>query len=153
MATVIFADGSKHLAHNLDDLSFRWQERKIAQAEEVLDVTYKGIVIRDCSNPSSVEQAREWKNQLNVQQMALQQYQHILEQRGFPSKSAFKRAVAPLRAGITEIIAQHSNLKHYIRENDPDYARNQSLAERVEELERVVRLLLEELEALKAVNR
>lgn len=42
-AMIVFADGSKRMAHNLDDLNFRWYERKTGQVEELEGASRQGI--------------------------------------------------------------------------------------------------------------
>jgi hypothetical protein len=59
-AKVIFSDGSKAMAHNLDDLRERWLARR-QKEEYVWQVTLDPPLIHDWENPASIEQAKQWK--------------------------------------------------------------------------------------------
>lgn len=78
-AIIIFADGSKQMAHNMDDQKFRWYERKRAEFEEIKKLAKTGIIIRACNHPSSINQANEWRTELKLQHSELSQQIAILK--------------------------------------------------------------------------
>lgn len=61
-ARVMFSDGSKAMAHNLDDLRERWLARR-QKEEYVWKVNLEPPLIYEWNNPASIEQARQWKLQ------------------------------------------------------------------------------------------
>lgn len=115
-ATVVFANGSKQIAHNLDDTMFRWHLRKLEQTNEVLEYyQQQPIAIRDCSSPSSPEQALTWRTEVQNQLTAIQQHIHIVKtDNRLGGRVQFEKAVRHLKIALFEIQAQLRNLKQYI---------------------------------------
>ena len=61
-ATIVFADGSKKMAHNLDDHNFRWYERKRGTAKEFASDFRAGIAIPHVQDVTTWEDWRELKS-------------------------------------------------------------------------------------------
>lgn len=141
-ATIIFADGSKQMAHNLDDGRFRWYERKVYHLEDVKQSHAKGIPIRDCSSPPSLETAIEWRKELLAIKTSINEAKYImrLELRA-PTKDGLYLMIA---LGETE--KQLQSLSDYIK------IQRVSLANRVDDIEgqRYKRRLQHENNALKS---
>lgn len=97
-AIVVFSDGSKRLAHNLDDSAFRWMERKAAQADEVRHEFGSGIVLPDVSNPETYDQAIAFKAQLVAAKTALEQRRLLLD-----GQYAYADEFRHVRLGIHEV--------------------------------------------------
>lgn len=111
---IVFADGSKQMAHNTDDLMLRWAERVAVDSETIARQHRNGIYIRDCSDCRSLEQAREWQKQLRLQIGALEHQCKVLKAENFPSD--YERLSFPLRSAMTEIRTQLVILRSYIRD-------------------------------------
>ena len=71
-AIIIFADGSKQMAHNLDDNHFRWYESKLASYEEVVSAFSEGITIRDSFEPRGLVEAQNIRTELIAQKTSLE---------------------------------------------------------------------------------
>lgn len=82
-AIIIFADGSKQMAHNLDDSKERWYERKVAQAEEVYEEVrnLSQIAIIDASDPKDYDQATSWQSQLISMKVAITNRRSLLKEK------------------------------------------------------------------------
>lgn len=109
-AIVVFSDGSKQMAHNLDDGRFRWHERKVYEAEQILFVHMNGIYIRDCSNPKTVQQAKEWRALMHLQLGVVRSQIEILKAH-YVSHRTFMDNSQHLRIAEFELCAQISALK------------------------------------------
>lgn len=113
-AIIVFADGSKQMAHNLDDLRFRWHERKLSQAEETLDMLRTEQVVIRCEEPENILQANRFISELKSQAASLRRTEATL-QRGSPS--AEKRdALLGLRAAIMECESRRAQLAAWVTE-------------------------------------
>lgn len=134
-AYIIFADGSKQMAHNLDDSRFRWAEqRKLRYADEILKTHKDGIVIRDCSTVTNIEDAKAWKEEIALQQATLQQHSIYLKSQ---LKSRLKNQASHISVALVECQLQSAWLSRYIKENSsgdpannpPDSKRKELFAE------------------------
>ena len=56
-AIIMFADGSKQMAHNLDDSRLRWELRRLNSVEDVLNFSHMGIAIPDFGIPKDYHEA------------------------------------------------------------------------------------------------
>lgn len=116
-ATIVFADGSKQIARQLDDSRLRWYERKVEEPDAIRDLHSQGIVIRDCSLPANMEQAHNWRAELKAQLAALMQQRQIM-QLAFPSRLKMLEGTLQLRIAIQEVQGQLGGLKNSIRNFD-----------------------------------
>lgn len=71
-AIVIFSDGSKRMAHNTDDLMFRWHERRISTAEDIYPILNDGFYIPDFDNTDSSESLLATRGILVQQKKAIE---------------------------------------------------------------------------------
>jgi len=110
-ARIVFADGSKAMAHNTNDLMFRWHERKSYEPVEIVKIHRDGISIRDCSQPSSEDEANAWRVELLQQKSTLQSQIHALRK-----SSSFKAYKHPHMFGaLNEIDCQLIALTEELR--------------------------------------
>lgn len=77
-ARIVFADGSKALANNTNDLRQRWAERKTRDVGEIIDIHQAGIVVKDYPSPCSVEEAQSYRDELVMQLNTLQARRVVL---------------------------------------------------------------------------
>lgn len=110
-ARIVFADGSKHMAHNTNDLMFRWHERKSSEAVEIMEIHHKGITIRDCSNPRDLDEANAWKLELSQQKLTLDDQLRVLKQ----SVLFGSRKFPHVTNAIEEIMCQQGVLRNIIK--------------------------------------
>lgn len=61
---IIFADGSKQMAHNLDDTMLRWQERRLKTVDEVFRFSREGIPIPDYGEPQTIADAMKFRGEI-----------------------------------------------------------------------------------------
>ena len=157
-AIIVFANGSKEMAHNLDDQRLRWYERKLLVAQEIRGYHNAGITIRDCSLPKDRDQARVWQSELKSQLSALTQ-QLIILGASYRNKALMHQGTIQFRLAVQEIQGQLGAVKAYLREcaekelessTDPDdhKIRKAQLLEKLvdaqEEIIRLQRLLIDQ---------
>lgn len=116
-AIIIFADGSKQMAHNVDDSRFRWYERKRLGYEEVVEAQQDGFVIRDTINPPSLNIARIWKSELASQQASIVSQLTILKF-GAEYHDSYKQDKALLVLAKVAIEAELTNVNGYIKSEE-----------------------------------
>lgn len=69
-ATIVFADGSKQMAHNLDDSRLRWHLRRVDHPDDAYTLQAEGIAVR-YGEPESVAQAQQYIHELKAQRAAI----------------------------------------------------------------------------------
>lgn len=110
-AIIVFADGSKQMAHNTDDLRFRWYERKTYDPIEVMETHREGIYVRDCSEPHNLAEAKSWRLELSQQKAILEGQLRTLRNSPY-----FKSHTHPhLARAMTEVMAQQTLINERIR--------------------------------------
>lgn len=134
-ARVVFADGSKQMAHNTDDLMLRWQERVATSREDITRQHRNGIYIRDCSECQSLEQAREWQKQLLIQIGALENQCEVLKAECFTAE--YERLSFPLRTAMVEIRTQLAILRGFIRDATTRQQQENAAEKHARKLERI----------------
>jgi hypothetical protein len=111
-AIIVFADGSKQMAHNTDDLMLRWHERKALRKDEILRQHERGVAVLDCSAVAGFAQARDWNDQLLKQKLALENQLAVI--RGVLAKKEYYEQTVHLRGAVAEIeVQRHSLLEQY----------------------------------------
>lgn len=146
-ATVVFADGSKQMAHNLNDLDLRWYERKVAQAEEVGALYEQGIAIPNFSASSSIDEVLVIRAQFVAMKGALTEQLKVIGERQYGRvEERYRRR--PIGYAIQLVDVQLSQIAAHIKQHNiaasesehKEYARqlraeNEALKERIKELE------------------
>lgn len=84
---IVFADGSKQMAHNTDDLKLRWYERKVVRAREVDDELYSGIPLPIYDFPQDREWAIQYQAELKELRMGLMQRASIAQEQRMPENA------------------------------------------------------------------
>lgn len=148
-ATVIFADGSKQLAHNLNDLNLRWYERKIAQAEDVAALYEQGVAIPELVTPETIDEALNLRTQFIAMKNALlEQYRTINEQRYGKQEDRYRRR--PIGYAVQLVDLRLSEIAAFIKQYNittsmdrDDYVQrlkdeNDALKERIKDLEATI---------------
>ena len=115
-ATIVFADGSKQIAHALDDLYERWEERRIARAEDVAALYEQGIAIPEIETPSSIEEALVWRTQLLKMKDALLDQRRIVLESG----NKFTQAARLRPIGLAEqvLMTRFAVIKAYVKQHN-----------------------------------
>jgi hypothetical protein len=70
-ATIVFANGSKEMAHNLDDLRERWILRK-KEEEEYSRVQFDPSEAKDYRNPRDLAESRQWVSELKEEERRIE---------------------------------------------------------------------------------
>lgn len=142
-AIIIFADGSKQMAHNLDDSHLRWYERKVHQAEQIEQEFKVGLAILDASNPENIDVADAWRGQLMDAKMALEERRLLVN-----GNFRFSRTYTLIGLAIVVVNTQLSKLSNAIKKMRMKESDNNSL----DELRRVVKEYKEENNTLRQGN-
>lgn len=108
-AVIIFSDGSKRMARNLDDHNFRWAERANAKTEALMDGFRAGVHVRDCQSPPSPEKAFDWYLELKQQRYIIVQHKRFMSARYSDYPQSLQGD-----ALHQEILLQTQNIKRYL---------------------------------------
>lgn len=125
-ATIIFANGSKQMARNLDDQMLRWHERRLAIAKPSLEPPVAtrteqpapeppepstpvlpeldSIAVRDCSHPADMTEAQAWRDELVAQKLELIARKMVYE-RLYIRQTLLKKGIAQIDAEIVKVNA------------------------------------------------
>lgn len=122
-ATIVFADGSKQMAHNLDDTQLRWQLRKLRTADEITADFSRGLAIRSVDNPDSIEIAREWKQEFVEQKLEIEARISVLKTVWYRNKVDLKRATVGCATAISELNGNIARLNLYLHKQSDSQRR------------------------------
>lgn len=154
-ARIVFADGSKQMAHNNDDLYQRWMmKREEVPAHSRKPETYVEVFLPDIVLPSTVDDARNLQHdllqkkhvlqqnlsQLGVQNNAERWKPHVLKEKRAPAAAAMARVDAQLTQvkGLLLNLRQAEGLDMPFRELREKY---EAALERIIELQdEIIRL-------------
>jgi len=131
-ARVIFAGGSKRMAHNNEDLFERWQIRVSQTVEQELPLT--GVIdsavrefIPNYGTPSSVQECRTWRIDLIQKDRILARELTLInrESRGLhDTKKRYAERRSVLVEAVKECQSQLRLLKSWLVANSPDELAN-----------------------------
>lgn len=121
-AIIVFADGSKQMAHNLDDQRFRWHERKHVESEIRQSEPNDGLAIRDCSDPSSLHEAIVWRSELVAQNTYINNVIQVLKATEFENRDEREQALLLPKMAKKEIEAQLAVTNGFIKLRDSNMA-------------------------------
>lgn len=147
MATVIFADGSKQMAHNLDDTRERWHLRVTRDADDVRGIWRRGIIIPDYTTPGSIDEAHEQRQQLVDMLAKLRAQAAIVDAEvRFDQRKVTQK---PISVAVHEISRQLSAVNAYIKQynvNTRDQV-NEDFIQHLREENNALKRRIAELEA------
>lgn len=156
-AIIIFADGSKQMAHNLDDQRFRWYERRLVTYQDLEDAYSRGIAIRTESEPDGLYQAGQWRAECVSQIKALENQRAILKQQ--KSSQTYEVMHTAIILTQNELQGRISRLNAYIKSEEiavrksSDFLREKLFLEEQARKQAATPLTFEQLKELAEMKR
>lgn len=105
-AFVVFADGSKKLAHNLDDTRERWLLRKCDEPAEIQQTIRRGVFLPAVNHETPIKDIDKHIESLQAQRTALVHYIGVVDQtRNYPNRGMLKKSLEGVIAAVNAEIA------------------------------------------------